>query len=161
MLGHFWQLATGNFFSSRTNQPHFSEACDARQGARHGCPTSGYVSDTFGLRLGQNLTAPPIITDILKSSCSSSHIGVRRISRTAREMTRDLVGQLDRSCVTCDCVLCECECECEGEFGRFGLRASRMLVGLLRGWCQKYPSGSWVTTNHTIRYAKCVSERGR
>ena len=31
-----------------------SEACDTRQGARHGCPTSGYVEDTLGLRLSQN-----------------------------------------------------------------------------------------------------------
>ena len=44
-----WQLGHFPIQSSLT-----SEACDTRQGARHGCPTSGYVQDTLGLRLGQN-----------------------------------------------------------------------------------------------------------
>jgi len=45
----FWQRVHFPIQSSL-----FSEACDTRQGARHGCPTSGYVLDTLGLRLGQN-----------------------------------------------------------------------------------------------------------
>jgi hypothetical protein len=52
-----------------------SEACDTRQGARHGCPNSGYayVWDTLGLRLGQNKIShckALVVTDILKSSQS-------------------------------------------------------------------------------------------
>jgi hypothetical protein len=52
-----------------------SEACDTRQGARHGFTTSGYVRDTLGLRLGQNKIShcrlPSYsVTDILKSSRS-------------------------------------------------------------------------------------------
>ena len=60
-MSHFWQLVhfpKQNYLTS--------EAFDARQGARHGCPTSGYVSDAVGectvvitRNLAVELTAKP------------------------------------------------------------------------------------------------------